>query len=107
MTMAIEKSIEKHGIKISIGVAVMVIIFLITITAQFSGWQAEMEARHTELENNNKLSMEQAITNKEHIVLLEEKAIARDIDLATIKTQLAQIQTTLYEIRADLKDHDN
>jgi len=102
MTMA--ESIEKHSIKISIGVAITVIIFLIIMTANFASWKAAMEAEHDSM-MKSQVHMEEGLqTLKVRLYALEDENTDFKVQLATIDTKLASIETLLLEIRQDLKE---
>jgi len=100
------KSIEKHSFKISIGVAVIVIIFLINMTISFTTWKTEMEATHQEFDDRIVHVGEKVVNMRSDINDLKERASNRDIELATINTKLANIELLLIEIKQDIKEHD-
>ena len=102
-----EKSIEKHQVKISIGVAVVVILSLLTMAFNLATWKAEMQAEHQEFDDRITHVGDKIIGMRTDINALNEQADARDIQLATINTKLANIEALLIEIKTDLKTHDN
>ena len=97
-------SIEQHSFKLSIGIAMVVIIFLITITAQFASWKSEQSAIHNELDARVTHVGEKVIDIRAEIETLKLQATARDIQLAQINTKLANIETLLIEIKQDIKE---
>lgn len=105
--MVLQQNIEKHSIKISLGVAATVIIFLIVMSANFARWQAEMEATHKEFDDRITHVGEKVVNMRSNIEELKDKASDRDVELAKINTKLSNIETLLIEIRQDLKDHSN
>lgn len=99
------RSIEKHSIKISIGVAITVVIFLIAMTANFVSWKAQMESNHQEYDARIKQLDAKFLEMKLQIEELDDKATARDIQLAEIKTKLINIEALLVDIKSDLREH--
>ena len=102
--MAIEKSIEKHSIKISIGVAITVILFLLTMTAQFTRWQTEMEAHNKEFDDRISHVGEKVVGMRADINELKIENIDVKVRLATIETKLTNIESLLLEIHNDIKE---
>ena len=98
-----ETTIDKHGFKISVATAIIVILFLFGIAFQFATWKAEMCAEHKEFDDRITHLGDKVIGMRADISTLNEKANNRDIDIATINTKLANIETLLVEIKVDLK----
>lgn len=105
--MSINESIEKHQFKIQVSVAVLVILFVMATTTQFARWQAQMEATHQEFDDRIIHVGEKIIDMRADINDLNDKAAARDVELAKISTKLANIETLLIEIKTDLKEHSS
>ena len=101
----LEKTIEKHQFKISVGVAITVIFFLITMTMNFATWKAEMTAEHNEFDDRITHIGEKIVNMRADIDNLKERANDRDVELAKINTKLSNIETLLIEIKQDLKSH--
>jgi len=99
-------SIEKHGFKISIAVAVMVIIFLIATTAQTASWKTSMEAEHKAMETRQDHLSDGHASLRDSIQDLEKRQDGTDINMAEIKTKLSNIEALLVEIKADLKENN-
>ncbi len=97
------QSIEKHSIKISLGVAAVVIVFLINLSMNFTSWQVNMEAEQKELDTRVTHVGEKIVGMRSDINVLIERANDRDIQLATINTKLGNIEALLLEIKQDLK----
>jgi peptidoglycan hydrolase CwlO-like protein len=91
-----EKTIDKYNLKITIAMAITVIIFMIIISYQTTTWKSRTDNKIENLENY-------VSEIKKDINSLEDKSIRRDIELATINTKLVTIETLLLEIRQDLK----
>ena len=92
------KSIENHYFKVTIAVAIVVILFIISTTYSLAVWKANTES-HLDLIDHNQIDYDSDIR------YLKEKSAKNDIQLATISTKLATIETLLIEIKKDLKDH--
>jgi len=97
-------TIDKHQFKITVAMAVSILIFIIITTAQFATWKAETEACHNELDDRITHIGEKVVLIRADINALKEKANSRDVELATINTKLANIEALLLDIRTDLKD---
>uniref|UniRef100_A0A6M3J6V0 Uncharacterized protein n=1 Tax=viral metagenome TaxID=1070528 RepID=A0A6M3J6V0_9ZZZZ len=85
--------INKHSIKIQIGVLCTAIIFLIMTV-----WSlAEMKSHVITYESKWAVDMEEKIEE------LERAGQARDLVLVEVRTKLTSIEAILQEIRVDLK----
>ena len=128
-----EVSIEKKTLYISYGTIVVILIFLLTITAQFSKWKENVDNKYsiidkktTDLEESEKIIKEQIHESQNDILLLTsnfeninkkliyidktldqmcDKANKRDLELVEIKTKLANIETLLVEIKKDMREN--
>ena len=98
------ESIEKHNFKISIGVAITVIIFLLIMSFNFATWKSEMEATHKDLDDRIIHIGEKIIIIRSDINILKDQANGRDIQLAQINTKLANIELLLIDIKQDIKN---
>lgn len=101
--MAAKVEIDKKLIHISLGTAAIIIIFLISMTANFATWKAEMSAAHQEFDDRITHVGDKVIDMRADIKLLEDKASVRDVELAKINTKLASIEALLLDIKSDLK----
>ena len=99
-------SIEKHQVKISLGVAAVVIIFLMTMSVNFASWKTHMEDEHKALSARQDHIAEKYVSIRAEVDMLEEAADQRDVQMATINAKLANIEALLLELRNDLKSHD-
>jgi len=97
-------TIDKHDFKITIATAILVILFIIVTSVNTATWKVNMESEHKQCDTRYTNMNEQLEANKLHIVGLEDKSNSRDVDIATINTKLASIETLLLEIRLDLKE---
>jgi len=89
-------SIEKKHIRITIGVAVTILIFLIAITGTFAQWK-------TNVVNQIDHHQEQ-LEDLSHIVKeLQKNGVSRDMQLVEIKTKLTNIEVLLIDIKKDIK----
>ena len=104
--MNINGSIEKHSFKISIGVAVSVIIFLIAMTVQFTTWQIEMQAEHTAIVERLDNQLEGFKANFNKINILDDRQDNTDVNMAQISTKLSNIEALLVDIKIELKDKE-
>lgn len=99
-------TIDRQSFRISIGVAITVIIFLIAMTFNFSTWKADMEAQHKEFDDRISHVGDKVVNMRLEIKELEGRASERDIELAKINTKLTNIEALLLDIKQDLKDHN-
>ena len=99
-----QTSIEKHSFKISVGVAITVIIFLLVMSFNFATWKAEMQADHEIMTDRIDHISDGFYANQEAIKSLEAVDSSRAVELATINAKLANIESLLIEIKADLKE---
>lgn len=91
-----EQALKKHQLKIQIGTIVAVIIFVITGTWWAARSTSKIEAKLEEIQS-------QAIRNKARIILLEADGAELNMNMVEIKTKLSFIETTLLEIKEQLK----
>lgn len=99
----VKETIDKHQFKITVALAIIVIIFLITTTANFTSWKTEMEAQHEafDLRQDHLTAGFQAYLD--NIEELERRQDGTDITMAEIRTKLSNIESLLVEIRQDLR----
>ena len=97
-------TIDKHQFKITVATAILVVIFLVTLTLQFGSWKAEVMAEHREFDDRISHVGEKVVGMRADIEELKVKANDRDIELATINTKLANIEALLIEIKVELKN---
>ncbi len=100
------KSIEKHGFKISIGVAVTVIIFLMIMAMNFATWKTGIENEIDNVDTRQTHLAEKYVVMNERITDLENEDTEFKVQMATINTQLQNIQALLLEIKQDLKERE-
>jgi len=98
-----KETIEKHQLKITIGVAVVVLLFIIGATVQFSSWKANMEQDITLLEKGMEHHTRAYAEHDTRLDLLESENTDIQVRLAMIETKLTNIETILIEIKEDLK----
>jgi hypothetical protein len=99
-------SIEKHSIKISLGVAVTVIIFLIIMAFNFATWKTEIRSEIDHIDTRQTHLAEKYVGLNERLTDLEVENTAFKVQMAEIQVQLKNIQTILLEIKDDLKVND-
>lgn len=102
-----QTSIEKHSFKISVGVAITVIIFLLVMSFNFATWKADMNADHKEFDDRINHVSNGFYSNQESILALQAIDSDRDVDIALINAKLANIEALLLEIKQDIKDQSN
>jgi len=102
--MTMTKSIEKHSIKISIGVAATVIIFLMIMTANFTTWKTDVEDRIDHVDTRQTHLAEKYVKINERLTDLENENTDFKVQMATIQTQLSNIEKILIEIKQDMKN---
>ena len=86
------ENIKNHAIKIQIGTALAVMLFIIVWSVKFGNMMSEFNE-----------TAEQVQRNKDRIIMLEENNHKIDIAIAEINVNIANICATLAEIKADLK----
>lgn len=89
------ETIKTHAFKIQIGSAIGAVLFIVYAVWWASGIQTQMI-------NSIEDCKEQVMTNKDHIVALEEKAIGTDLVLVEVRTKLANIEALLNDIKFKL-----
>jgi len=97
-------TIDKHQFKITIATAIIVLIFIISLTAQLSSWRTQVQADNKEFDDRIIHIAERVVDIRADIKELNSKATERDIQLATINTKLASIEALLIEIKLDIKN---
>lgn len=99
-------TLKNHSLKITIGTAVIVALFLISATNYFVSRLERIEAKDVLMTASMLEIKEQGQRNKERIMSLEDKANQADLDRVKILTKLESIEVTLLEMKQDLKEHD-
>jgi hypothetical protein len=92
-------SIEKHSFKISIGVAVLVLLFLLNMSSNFSKWKTEMEAEHAAMELRQDHLSDGYASIRAYVDALESRQDSAEITMARVETKLASIESLLIEMR--------
>ena len=100
-------SIEKHKFTITISMAVLVVLFIISTSIALATWKAEVCAKHKEFDDRITCVGEKHVELEADIESLEERANAQDVQYAKISTQLAGIQLSLLEIKQSIKEEQN
>lgn len=97
------RNIEKHSFKISIWVALTIIIFLVTMTYNFSNWKKDIESEQKSIISKVDHIWEKYTLVREDITQLQDKSSDKDIQLATINVKLTNIELLMIELKADIK----
>lgn len=99
-----KETIDKYQFKITIAVAISIIIFLIMLSASFATWKNEMQnqqkamtLRQDQLSDGHELL-------KTDVVILERRLDDNDLTLVEIRTKLVNIESLLVDIKQDIKD---
>ena len=95
-------SIEKHSFNISIGVAVMVILFLIGTTVNFASWKTSMEAKHAAMETRQDHLSNGHASMRSEIDGMEDRQDSTDITLTRVETKLVSIESLLILMREEM-----
>ena len=98
-----ENTIEKYQFKITIAVSLMVILFIITMSVQLATWKTNVENSENIINERINYINTKYLEMTNQITILEDKAIARDIQLTEIKVKLTNIETLLVELKSDIK----
>ena len=100
------ESIKNHRLKITIGTAIAVVLFVVGVTNYITVRLGQMEAKD-EIVLARIVSMESQLSeNKAQIAILEAKGNEADIDRTKILTKLESIEVSIIELKQSLKDHD-
>ena len=99
-------TIDKHQFKITIATAISVLLFIIFAASQFSAWRVSDQAAHQEFDDRITHLGDKVVGMREDIKNLNDRASTRDIELATINTKLANIETLLLQIQQDIREKD-
>ena len=97
-------TVDKYKLKITVATSIVVILFIIITSTALATWKAEVCAEHKELDDRVTHVGEKHIELRVDIEALEIRANDKDVQFATISTQLAGIQTSLIEIKDELKN---
>ena len=98
-------SIENHSFKISIGIAVIVAIFIVTASVTFADWKGDVEEDINMLNKGIEHHTTAYNKHEERLLGLENANVELKIKLATIETKLVNIESLLIEIKDDLKEN--
>ena len=98
-----KETIEKHQLKITISVAVVVLLFIIGATMQFSNWKSSVEQDILLVQKGLEHHSNAYNSISEIVEDLENKNLAIQVRFALIETKLNSIETILMEIKNDLK----
>ena|GEM_PF-2203341 len=106
MTYLVKKgTIEKHQFKITIAVAVLVLLFIMTTTFTVATWKSNIESDYKGLCDEVNHISEKFIAIRIDIDELSDKANNRDIQLTEIQVKLVNIESLLLEVKQDIKDN--
>ncbi len=97
-------TIENHSFKISIGIAIIVALFIITATITFTDWKGDIEEDIAFLEKGIEHHTNAYNKHEERLLGLENANVELKIKLATIETKLVNIESLLLEIKEELKE---
>lgn len=100
----VSKTIDKYQFKITIAVAVSIIIFLIMLSANFATWKSEMESTHKAFTVRQAQLADNIIAVQNDVNDLDKRQDDADIALTEIKTKLINIETLLVEIKQDIRN---
>lgn len=95
-------NIEKHSFKISIGVAISVILFLLACAMNLATWKTTIENEIKQIDSKQDHLTEKYINLNERITELEEENTNGKVQIAKIETRLINIEALLIEIKKDL-----
>ena len=102
----VEKTIDKHQFKITVATAIVVLIFIVTMSVQFATWKTQMQNEHQAMTLRQDHLSNGHASLRDSIEDLERRQDLADVTTARIETKLASIESLLIEIKADLKSHD-
>jgi len=100
-----EKTISNKTLKIQLGVAITVVLFIIGTTSKITTSQTEISNRIEKLEIANANFLQATNENKQKIAEIEKDNAARDLQWVEVKTKLTGIEATLAEIKKELATH--
>ena len=99
-------TIDKHQFKITVAVAIMVLIFIIVTTMNTATWKANMESDHNTFKTSQLHTTEAIVDLEYEVESLERRQDGTDITMAEIKTKLISIEALLIDIKEELKTLD-
>jgi len=102
--MTNKENIDNHQLKITVATLIVMILFIMGISFQFATWKSEISSDQIALNLKVEHIGSKFVDIRSDIILLNNKAIDRDIQLATINTKLATIETLLIDIKQDIRD---
>ena len=99
----VHESIEKHGLKITVGVAVSIVLFIIMTTLSFTSWKTSMEAEHLAMTVRQDFLSDGHFSIREYIDVMEKRQDSTEITLTRVETKLISIETLLLQMREDMR----
>lgn len=102
-----QDTIDKHQFKITVGIAIAVVLFIIAQTATITAWKTDMENQHERLNDEFHAHSDWGQGDHERFIALIEELERRqdstDVGMAEIKTKLSNIEALLVEIKQDIR----
>ena len=100
--MESRNTIDKQQFRITVIMAVIVLITVIGYTYYFTNWKTNLEADITKLQTRQDHIAERHTELRTRVTTLESEHTKTSIELAKIQTQLNNIEFLLLELKKDL-----
>lgn len=99
-------TLAKHQLKITIATFITVLIFIISITANFASWSTKMESEHQAFTTRQDHLSRGHAAIRQDLVALEKRQDTAELSMVEIKTKLNNIEALLIDIKYDLDDYE-
>lgn len=97
------EAINKHSIKIQLGVLFGFVVLVVSVVYQLTSYKNKIELQVNQCKDDLLHSFEDVDDNAGRIKNLELKGQERDVEYAEIKIKLIGIETSLTEIKEELR----
>lgn len=104
--LVMKETIKKHPIKIAIGTAVAVLLFVVYTTVSIMNVKAEMDKKQAECEDALIHVMDVIEDLEGRVESLEDSNLNVQVRLASIETKLTSIETLLIDLKKTIEDND-
>jgi len=99
-----KESLEKHQLKITLGVAIVVILFLLGCAVKFGSWTANAESTHNGIYDHVERNEKDITSLQLRVAELEQTNNELKIEIVKIQTKLVNIETLLLEIKEAVRE---
>ena len=96
-------TIKEHSLKIQIGTIVVVLLFVIGVTASTMSAKSEIDEKLSTMNNQYEHTLKWYKTLEEKQISIEARSIEHEMNIVEVKTKLANIEAMLVDIKDRLK----